>query len=275
MNKVFFPIITEFDQNLPYYFAGVGSCYEQENIDRPEGYPAYQWIQCRSGQGTLNLNGTTYTLEKGQGMFLFPNEPHNYHATEINWTVDWIIFGGKHIGEFVQETLKMKNSGVYYVTAPSIISDKIAELYKIASSSDSTKNLVCSSLVYAILIDILRLTSSKQNTSIVSKFNRITPVLNYIDENYASQLSLQELSDIAELTPQYLCSAFKKSTSQTLFEYINMVRIRKSKELLLQDRRLQIKEIARVTGFYDVSYFCSIFRKYENMTPTEFRSLYN
>lgn len=274
MKKIIFPITTDFDMQLPYYFAGVGCDYEQENIDRSEGYPDFQWIQCRSGKGELNLNGTKYVLEENQGMFLFPHEPHEYHALHNSWKVDWIIFRGKDIEYFVRSILKMDCSSVYYVTSPHIISNKITQLYNTATSDNPTKNMICSSLVYAVLTDILRLTSSKQNSSIANRFNRIKPILSYIDENYAKQLSLSELADIADLTPQYLCSAFKKSTSQTLSEYINMVRIRKSKEFLLSDRNMQIKKIALITGFQDTSYFCSIFRKYENMSPTEFRALY-
>lgn len=275
MKKMFFSIITEFDMSLPYYFAGVGCFYEQEDIKRPEGHPDFQWIQCRKGKGELNLNGTKYIIEKGKGMFLFPNEPHEYHAIGDEWEVDWIIFRGNHIETFIREILKMKHSDVYYVTSPNILADKITELYKTASSANHTKNLSCSSLVYSILIDILRFASTTQNTSITEKYNRITPVLDYINEHYTEQLALQRLAEVAELTPQYLCSAFKKFTSQTLSEYINMIRIRKSKEYLLYERKMQIKEIAHIVGFNDVSYFCSMFRKIENMSPMEFRLLHN
>lgn len=275
MKKMIFSVTTEFDLSLPYYFSGVGCSYEQENINRPEGYPEYQWIQCRSGKGELNMNGTKYIIEEGQGMFFFPDEPHEYHALDEKWEVDWIIFRGTHISTFVRDILRMTTSGVYYVTTPHIISDKLEELYSTASSANSMKNLVCSSIVYSVLLDILRLTSAKQNTAIVNKLSRINSVLRYIDENYTKQLSLAELSEIAELTPQYLCSAFKKSTTQTMFEYINMVRIRKSKEILLYDRGMQIKEIAGAVGFDDVSYFCSVFRRFEKMSPTEFRMLHS
>lgn len=275
MKKMFFPIITEFDAQLPYYFAGVGCFYKQEDIDRPDGHPDFQWIQCRNGKGELNLNGTEYTIEKGQGMLLFPNEPHEYHAAHNKWEVDWVIFRGRQIEPFVRNILKAEHSGVYYITSSNILSDKIAELYKTASSANNTKNLICSSLVYTILTDILRFSSLTQNTSIVNKFNRIEPVLNYINEHYTEQLSLGELAEFTNLTPQYLCSTFKKYTSQTLSEYINMIRIRKSKELLLYDRNMQIKEIARVVGFNDVSYFCSVFKKIEHISPTEFRYLHS
>lgn len=36
MKKVVFPVSTDFDMQLPFYFSGVGCFYEQENIGRPE-----------------------------------------------------------------------------------------------------------------------------------------------------------------------------------------------------------------------------------------------
>lgn len=274
MKKMCLPIITEFDEQLPYYFRGVGCFYEQEEIIRPYGHPNFQWIQCRSGKGELILNGTKYIIEKGRGMLLFPNEPHEYRPIDNEWVLDWIIFSGQQIELFVREILKTEHSEVYYITSPDILSDRIEELYKAALSPTNTKNLMCSVLVYAALTDILRLTSITQNASIVNKISKTESVLNYISEHYTEQLSLIKLAEITELTPQYLCSTFKKHTSQTLFEYINMLRIRKSKELLLDDKNMQIKEIAYVTGFNSVSYFGSVFKKIEHMNPTDFRALY-
>lgn len=58
------------------------------------------------------------------------------------------------------------------------------------------------------------------------------------------------------------------------FEYVNLVRIKKSKELILRHKDMQIKEIAVLSGFEDVSYFCSQFKKVEQVSPGEFRKLH-
>lgn len=274
MKKILFPLATEFDMKLPYFFSGIGCQYEQEDIIRPNGYPAYQWIQCRNGSGELELNGTTHIIKEGQGMFFFPNEPHAYHASGSKWSVDWIIFCGSCIDSFVHDTLNMRTSGIYYISSPSVIAGKLEGLYTEASSKHMN-SITCSSIVYSVLMDILSHTSETQNTSMTDKYNRLTPVIDYIQNNSDKELPLDTLADIAGLTPQYLCSAFKRSTSQTLTEYINIVRIRKSKDLLLYDVNMQIKEIAHIIGFNDVSYFCSVFKRIEHITPTEFRRLHN
>ena len=75
------------------------------------------------------------------------------------------------------------------------------------------------------------------------------------------------------LTPQYFCSLFKKATSQTPVEYINLIKLRHAKALLLQTD-LPVQEIAHRVGIEDASYFCALFKRYEHMTPITFRTLH-
>ena len=118
MKKMIFPITTEFELKLPYYIVGVGCSYNQEHINRPNGYPYYQWIQCHSGSGKLILDNTTYTIAENQGMLLFPKVPHEYYALSDSWKVDWAIFQGLYINDFFARTAEIKQSGVYFIYQP-------------------------------------------------------------------------------------------------------------------------------------------------------------
>ena len=85
---------------------------------------------------------------------------------------------------------------------------------------------------------------------------------------------MSDLADIAGLTPQYLCSLFKSITSKTIFEYICLTKIQKSKEILLKSPNLMVKTVAEMSGFNDESYFCVVFKRQEKMSPLEFRRLH-
>jgi AraC family transcriptional regulator, arabinose operon regulatory protein len=274
MKKMIFPIITEFDLKLPYYIVGVGCYYNQEHINRPNGFPYYQWIQCRRGSGKLILNEHTYTITENQGMLLFPDVSHEYYGISDSFEVDWIIFQGSFIDDFFKRTAEMKKSGVYYLSQPQMVASKIVKAYEIELSDSPTKSIEISRLTYDILMDILKFSSIKNDSSIASQYNRLKPLLEFIDHNYDKSLCLSDLAQVVGITPQHLCSSFKKITTHTITEYINMTRIKKSKELILQDKNMQIKEIARLVGFQDISYFCSIFKKLENMSPMDFKKLH-
>ena len=278
MNKMFFPVADEFSDKLAYGFAGVGCYYEQEHVKRPGGryetewmYPYYQWIQCRRGSGELVLGGKKYTVGEGQGMLLFPNEPHEYYAVTDSWEVDWVVFSGKYTEEFIRDIMGVRESRVYSVTMPHMISELIVKLYETAVSDDPVKYIISSGIVYDILRNIYICGFKKKGSSLSDKAERLRPVFRYIDEHYREAIPLTVLSDLILVTPQHLCVIFKNLTSRTVSEYINSVRIAKSKELLLRERNMQIKEVAALCGFSDVSYFCAMFKRFENISPAEFR----
>lgn len=278
MKKIFFQQLSDFDKLLPYYFSGVGISYEQEYVKRPCEYQChqwmfseYQWIQTRKGAGELILNGNRYIIKEGQGMLLFPNEPHEYYPLDGEWETDWIILNGKYLDDFIRNILKADTSGVYYISDPKSVANKMNKLYNTAISPDPTRNVSESVMVYQILMDIFKLISQKQNQALINTSQKIEPVLLYIHTNYNKSITIDELAKILDITPQHLCRIFKKITSHTIAEYINAIRIRKSKELLLSDKRMQIKEIALNVGFNSVSYFCYVFRKSEHIAPAEFR----
>lgn len=106
------------------------------------------------------------------------------------------------------------------------------------------------------------------------RHSKLKPIIDHIECKYSKPMSLSELSEIIGVSPQHLCSLFKNTLNVRVFEYINTVRIQKSKEFILTNKGMQIKEIAKLSDFQDFSYFCSVFRKIEKTSPGEFKRLY-
>lgn len=267
-------VMTDFERQLPYYYTFVGTYYEQEHIKRTHGYPRFQWLQCRCGRGELILGDSRkFTIEQGKGMLLFPNEPHEYHALEPGWQVDLIVFTGTQIENFVRHILQAECSTVYDVANPQLTAGRLEDLYALTGSSPTTaRELTCSALVYSFLVELSRLCSVGQASPIVRLGDKLSPVFTYIEGSFEKPITLSELAALAGLTPQYFCSLFKKATSQTPVEYINLIKLRHAKALLLQTE-LPVREIAHRVGIEDPSYFCALFKRYEHMTPMAFRTL--
>lgn len=93
----------------------------------------------------------------------------------------------------------------------------------------------------------------------------------YIDSHLASPLSLDDIAGEIPINPSYLSRVFKKETGQALTEYINLARIQRAKELLLDGTSLNY-EVAEQAGFHDPAYFSAIFKKYTGMSPKEFKN---
>jgi two-component system response regulator YesN len=83
-------------------------------------------------------------------------------------------------------------------------------------------------------------------------------------------LSLDEVSKIVNISPYYFSKLFKEETGENFIEYVTEARIRGAKELLA-DPGISIKEVCAMSGYSDPNYFSRIFKKYEGVTPSEYR----
>ncbi|MFC0211560.1 AraC family transcriptional regulator [Paenibacillus chartarius] len=273
MYKRRIPVITESDKELPYYLVDVGSNWNQEHIVRPNGY-LYQWIQCVQGEGELLTEGKTFRVKEGTAMLLFKGVPHEYYAVSPSWIVDWVVFDGHQVESFLKQTAGIHTNGVFYVSRPDLFASKIQSLFDIEQLNGTLTSLQGSSVIYSLLTDIVQYTSMSPNNSANSLNFKLKPLFDYIERNFNKPLTLEDMAEITGVTPQHLCTVFKKTTNIRIFQYINSVRIKKSKELLLQNPHMQIKEIAALAGFEDANYFCSVFKKFEQLSPNQFRKIH-
>jgi two-component system response regulator YesN len=101
----------------------------------------------------------------------------------------------------------------------------------------------------------------------------ISEVMLYIKRNLKSELSVSELAEAVEITPNYLSNLFKKEVGMNLNNYINSVRVEKAKDLLL-NTNMRSYEIAEKVGYRDESYFSRVFMKFYSTRPNELRKLW-
>lgn len=95
-------------------------------------------------------------------------------------------------------------------------------------------------------------------------------IVDYIQANYSSEISLQKMSDDLAYSKNYLCKVFKKTTGITIATFVNRYRIEKALELIRGGEKKLI-EISDMVGFNDFHYFCRIFKSFTGYSPGEMR----
>lgn len=95
-------------------------------------------------------------------------------------------------------------------------------------------------------------------------------VINYIKKNYHESFTLSGLSDIANLSPNYLEKKFKERTGLPPLKYINALRLERAK-FLLEHSQKSVAEIMEEVGFWDASHFSKLFKSETGYSPTKFR----
>ena len=92
----------------------------------------------------------------------------------------------------------------------------------------------------------------------------------YIDQNYASDLSLQSISQALNYSEAYFCKLFKQCFQVNFSAYLNDYRICKARELL-GTTDLGVKDVSLACGYADSSYFARVFKRQTGMTPSDYR----
>ncbi|MES2109575.1 MAG: AraC family transcriptional regulator [Bacteroidota bacterium] len=99
---------------------------------------------------------------------------------------------------------------------------------------------------------------------------RIASVYNYIMQNYASPLSLEDVAMQAHLTPTAFCRYFKKHTRHTLVNFINKVRINEACKMLVNGQAKSIATIAYSCGFNSITNFNYVFKSITGVSPRDY-----
>lgn len=95
--------------------------------------------------------------------------------------------------------------------------------------------------------------------------------INYIQKNFSQPISLNFVADKIGVTPQYLSRIFSKETGQSFIDYLSTYRINMAKQLL-DTTDIKVFEIANRIGFNDAKYFCTLFKKFEGISPNQYRN---
>ena len=271
--KLAYSNLTELDKELPYQLVGVGCDFHQHPIDRPFGYPTYQWIQTYEGRGILSLGDEKYFVPEDHGMLLFPGDSHEYMETDETWYVHWITFNGYHIERMLHK-LGFDRSGVHAVSDPQLLTSHMRRAYSLIRQSTPLSGMDGSVLIYQLLFDLHRCVLSGGEQSHTDRTRRLKPVLDYIDDHLERVITVEDLAGLMGITPQHFCVLFKDVTGLRPVEYINSHRIRMAKDLLVQDRSMQVADVGRRVGFDNNSYFSTTFKKFEGISPRQYKDLH-
>lgn len=124
--------------------------------------------------------------------------------------------------------------------------------------------------------------NSVEDTSIDSKTNKnkslnkikmklFDNVKDFIRENIDTELELEKVANNFGLSVYYFSRTFKEVTGINFSEYVNKCRIDIAKELL-STGEMNVKEVCYKVGYNDPNYFSKVFKKYEGVSPVNFKS---
>lgn len=99
---------------------------------------------------------------------------------------------------------------------------------------------------------------------------RYSRVLEHISANFADTVTLEDLADVAGLSPSHFSRQFKRTIGQSPMQYVSAYRVEQAKKGLAEPDRPLI-DIALGCGFADQAHFSRVFKQFQQETPKAYR----
>ena len=231
----------------------------------------YQLIFITRGEGSFESSSQEKTIVKEGNMFLlFPSEWHNYFPNKkTGWDEHWIGFSGVNIDNRIQNGFFSKDKPILNIG----INDEVLNLYEQALSvakeqktgyQQMLAGIVNLLLGYAYSLDKY---FSFEDLEATQKINKAKI---FIRENFMGKLTPESVAEQVCMSYSRFRHIFKQDTGFSPAQYIQKLKIQKSKELLTYTL-LPSQKIAFEIGFENPDYFCRIFKQKIGLTPIEYR----
>jgi YesN/AraC family two-component response regulator len=104
----------------------------------------------------------------------------------------------------------------------------------------------------------------------VSYSDKVKAAIDFMNRNYDKVYGMGEVADAIGVSNSYLSRIFHAETGKTLINFVNEIRIEKAKSYL-QLKQTPLKEVVKLCGFNNYSYFMNVFKEYTGKTPKEYQ----
>lgn len=233
------------------------------------------------GECPISQDGREYNLKRGTFQILFPNVTHRGTGyTEKGQSHFWCHFNlpeGFYIAK-AQSAQELRQKGICVIPEFSKISD--CEKYFVLFSQliDESEKLFDGGVDDSVICDSylkILLCSLADNSAESSSSKRVvsTKIREWFYANPNEEPTVGKIAQSLNYNPHYLTKLVKDETGMTFVGYINFLKIKKAKDMLV-NTDLKICEIAYLSGYADEKYFIKVFNKYEKLTPKQYRYAY-
>lgn len=243
------------------------------NVVRTGGAEIANWheniefLYCNVGSGQINCNSVIYDVEEGDLVVVNSNllhsvrkkAPFEYYCLIVD--SDFLATNGISISGIEFDTF------VRSKTVSELFKDVVREIlsdgkYRVAGVRADILNL----LVYLARNHSVSASSETKNRGATDESIKLA--IGYIKSNFSHRLTLDEIAAEVNLSKYYFAREFKKATSMTVVAYINEIRCRNARKLLLS-KKYSISEVAAMCGFENNSYFSKTFKAVMGSLPSE------
>lgn len=234
------------------------------------------------GEGDLVVGDTINRYHENSIVVIGSNVPHLFR-TEQEYEGEshmlTLFFTKESFGNFFFELIEMRELESVFkkIDAGLQLKDHIEEIKSIFLQLEHESHLERFISFLKILKYISQAKTKSLSSFIYSRVysddegERMSNVMNYAISNFNKEITLDEVSNIANMTPNAFCRYFKQRTNKTFFQFLLEIRLEHASRLLLKTKDIHVSEVSDASGFKNISNFNRKFKEFKGRTPTAFR----
>lgn len=268
MNSLF-PILTSQVYALPFFVHSIGIQHKQNYVERKQGHFQFQIAYCLKGIGYIHIDNQRIPLKEGDVFFLQKNTAHAYGPSDEQdaFVIKWLIFDGTFC-KMVLDAFSFSPFMLWHLKDMGLIEGYFQTIYHMLRTQEDTSQHRISAQMYGLL---LYLKEENERPSIGVNKARSDPMVAFIEQHYHQDISLAMIAETINRSTYHACKIFKRDMQTTMLKYLEDIRMKHAKRLLLEEDYGSIEHIAKEIGYGSSTYFCRVFKKNEGLTPIQFR----
>ncbi len=260
---------------------------DRGDVVRAHIHPAIEFIYVTGGRYEIGVDNDTFIAEKGDLLLFRSNVFHTikhladdgeFHVLKINPALLFRIFTGKDASGCVIPFIHKSPEDVSFFPSKDIPDEtKIILFDMIAEYEHSDRFFYASERAFStrLLISLLRTVTPPKSSIDDGEISErsvalIHESIEYINENYASDITPAECAASIHLSYSYFAKLFRAVMGKTFKEYLTGVRLAKAHNILISTS-LPITDVAASCGYCNLSYFISEYRRVYGKTPRDTR----
>ncbi|MBT8765944.1 helix-turn-helix transcriptional regulator [Metapseudomonas boanensis] len=219
------------------------------------------------GVGGYQCRGGRHALPAGTLSLMNPEEPHTGHAVSPRLVYRMLYVEESRLPALLGR--KQLPRGFLELN-PADDGSVAAGLARLAVEFERGDALALESELLEVLERVFVLHGGLRAAALSPRDGGMTAFLrDYLEENFAEAVSLDQLASLVHRHPRHLIEAFRRVYGVPPHTYLLQRRVREAKRLLLGDQ--SPLDVALALGFYDQAHFSSTFKRFTGVTPGHFR----
>ena len=268
----------------------ISTIIKDDFVDNTEEHDFWEIVYIESGEAIVSADSNEFHLLSGEAYFHKPGEAHSIKVTNGLINVFFISFYSTSKFMAIFEDLKISLSHEQKKLINKLY-DEARNIFEKGERKDDPDAFVSKALVgdpplgsqqlYKLYLEEFLLLSAREEEkekNIVtydSKENlekiiveRITELLS---EKVYSSITIDEVCATLNYSKTHISNLFKKYKKTSIMNYYNYLKINEAKKLI-RDKRHSVSEVSRLLEFNNPYYFSKVFKRYEGVSPSEYKS---